>query len=227
LDPTLVRQVKGFRHDEFSVFSVHMALREAPRFRTLPGYEDINQALRLNIGFDTPEDFTAVLADVRLGKLPEKLAFIASVPTWFDPSQAPEGCHTAFLWQLVPYRLKDASWSDVGNEYAERCIAKFREYAPNVDEGNILAWAIQTPLDIEARIINMVEGGVFMGRMSMAQLEHFRPLPALAQFRTPIQGLYLAGACMHPGGGIIAAPGLIAADIILSDLKLPKWWEGE
>ena len=46
-----------------------------------------------------------------------------------------------------------------------------------------------------------------------------------SQFRTPIQGLYLAGACMHPGGGIIGGPGVIAADIILDDLKLPKWWE--
>ena len=66
-----------------------------------------------------------------------------------------------------------------------------------------------------------------MGRMHLAQLEHFRPLPELAQFRTPIQGLYMAGACMHPGGGIIAGPGLIAAEIIMDDLKLPKWWEGQ
>jgi hypothetical protein len=30
---------------------------------------------------------------------------------------------------------------------------------------------------------------------------------------------------MHPGGGIIGAPGLIAAEVIMDDLKRPKWWE--
>ena len=225
LDAELVRQVNGFRLDEFSVFAVHMALREAPVFKTQPGHEDVNQAFRLNIGFDRPEDFVAILSDVRQGNLPEKLAFIASVPTWFDPSQAPANFHTAFLWQLVPYKLNGAHWDDVKDEYMERCIAKWREYAPNLTADNILKAATQTPLDIEARIINMKEGGVFMGRMHFAQMEHFRPLPELAQFRTPIQGLYLAGACMHPGGGIIGAPGLIAAEIIMDDLKRPKWWE--
>ena len=225
LEADFLRQVKGFRLDEFSVFSVHMALREAPVFETRPGYEDVNQAFRLNIGLDTPEDFVSVLSDVRQGRLPEKLGFIASVPTWFDPSQAPEGFHTAFLWQLVPYRLKDAEWDEVKNEYMERCIAKWREYAPNLTEENILKATTQTPLDIEERFINMKEGGVFMGRMHFAQMEHFRPLPELAQFRTPIEGLYLGGACMHPGGGIIGAPGLIAAEVIMDDLRREKWWE--
>lgn len=225
LDAGFVRKVRGHRLDEFSVFAVHLALREAPKFRAAPGSEDINQSLRLDIGFDTPEDFVELMAQVRLGQLPDKLAFIASVPTWFDPSQAPPGHHTAFLWQLVPYQIKGATWDEVKEEYAERCIAKWREYAPNLTPDNILAAAAQTPVDIEGRIINMARGGVFMGRTHLAQMEHFRPLPEVAQFRTPIPGLYMAGACMHPGGGIIAGPGVIAADIIFDDLKLPKWWE--
>ncbi|MBI2316696.1 MAG: NAD(P)/FAD-dependent oxidoreductase [Betaproteobacteria bacterium] len=227
LEPGFVDKVKGFRLDEFSVFCVHLALKEAPRFKAQAGFEDINRAFRLNIGFDAPEDYTELVSQVRLGKLPEKLAFIASVPTWFDPSQAPEGYHTMFLWQLAPYRLKGATWEEVNDEYAARCVAKLREYAPNVTPDNIMGMATQTPVDISNRIINMAEGGVFMGRMNFAQLEHFRPLAELAQFRTPIKGLYLAGACMHPGGGIIAGPGVIAADVILDDLKRPKWWEAQ
>jgi phytoene dehydrogenase-like protein len=227
LDPGFVRKVKGHRLDEFSVFSVHLALREAPKFHTQPGYDDINRSLRLNIGFDRPQDFTEVVAQVRLGKLPEKLAFIASVPTWFDPSQAPPGCHTAFLWQLAPYEIKGETWDNVKDELARRCIAKWREYAPNLTDDNILGVAVQTPIDIENRFINMVRGGPFMARTNYAQMEHFRPLPELAEFRTPIEGLYLAGSCMHPGGGIIAGPALIAAELIMDDLNRPKWWETE
>ena len=225
LDPALVAKIKAFRLDEFSIFSVHLALREPPRVRAQKGYEDINQAFRLDIGFDTPDDFTTVLSEVRARKLPQKLAFIASSPTIFDPSQAPPGYHTAFLWQLVPYHLNGTTWDEVKEEYAECCISKWREYAPNLDRRNILKATAVSPVDLEARIPNMSEGGVFMGRMNFAQLERFRPLPELAEFRTPIEGLYLAGACMHPGGGIIGGPGVIAADIILDDLNMPKWWE--
>jgi phytoene dehydrogenase-like protein len=73
----------------------------------------------------------------------------------------------------------------------------------------------------------MVHGGPFMARTNYAQMEHFRPLPELAEFRTPIEGLYLAGSCMHPGGGIIAGPAVIAAELIMDDLNRPKWWETE
>ncbi|MCC6213193.1 MAG: NAD(P)/FAD-dependent oxidoreductase [Burkholderiales bacterium] len=225
LDPRFLNKVRHHRIDEFSIFAVHLALREAPRFAVREGHEDVNCALRLNIGFDSPADFVELLAQIRLGQLPDKLAFIASVPTWFDPSQAPPGHHTAFLWQLAPYEIRGAKWEDVAEDYANRCIERWREYAPNLTARNILAVATQTPRDIERRIVNMARGGVFMGRTHLAQMEHFRPLPELAQFRTPIQGLYLAGACMHPGGGIIAGPGVIAADILFDDLKLPKWWE--
>jgi len=49
--------------------------------------------------------------------------------------------------------------------------------------------------------------------------------PELAEVRTPINNLYLCGACCHPGGGIIGAPGVIAAEIIAEDHGLKKWWE--
>jgi hypothetical protein len=63
--------------------------------------------------------------------------------------------------------LKDADWDEVKDEYMERCIAKWREYAPNLTEDNILKATTQTPLDIEERFINMKEGGVFMGGRCM------------------------------------------------------------
>jgi phytoene dehydrogenase-like protein len=71
----------------------------------------------------------------------------------------------------------------------------------------------------------MKGGGVFMGRMIQAQLEYFRPIPELSQFKTPIKNLYLAGSCCHPGGGFIGAPGFIAANVIADDFGFNKWWE--
>ena len=82
-----------------------------------------------------------------------------------------------------------------------------------------------SPLDIVRKIANMRRGGVFMGRMIYGQLEYFRPSPEVSQFKTPIERLYLCGAACHPGGGIIAAPGFIAAGLICDDVGATKWWE--
>ena len=45
-----------------------------------------------------------------------------------------------------------------------------------------------------------------------------RPVPGAAQYAAPLAGLYLCGAGSHPGGGIMGAPGRIAA------LELLKEW---
>jgi phytoene dehydrogenase-like protein len=46
-----------------------------------------------------------------------------------------------------------------------------------------------------------------------------RPVAGWAAFRTPIKNLYLCGSATHPGGGIMGAPGRLAALEILKDGK--------
>ena len=46
-----------------------------------------------------------------------------------------------------------------------------------------------------------------------------RPLPAYSDYRSPIQGLYLCGSGAHPGGGVMGAPGRLAAQTLLKDMK--------
>ena len=228
LDEAFVKKVKNFKIDEFSIFGVHLALNEPPKHTSAKFDPDIDRAFKLDIGLETPEDYQILLSEIRLGKLPEHLGLFCSCPTLFDPTQAPRGKHTALIWQPAPYELRDGGvekWDEVKDEFMERCIDKWREHAPNLTNDNILMKRAITPLDIERKLYNMKLGGVFMGRMITAQLEYFRPMPELAQFRTPIKNLYLCGACCHPGGGIIGGPGLIAADIIAEDHEITKWWE--
>lgn len=228
LDESFIRELKGFKLDEFSVFSVHLALKAPPKFEASKFDGDLDMAFKWDIGLEKPSDYHDLWAEIRSGKLPERLGFFASCPTLFDPTQAPKGCHTAFLWQPAPYELKDAGaqgWDDVKASYMERCLEFLREYAPNLTDENILKKVAYTPIDIERKIVNMRRGGVFMGRLILGQLEYFRPLPQLSQFKTPIKNFYLCGACCHPGGGIIGAAGFIAAGVICDDLGLAKWWE--
>ena len=44
----------------------------------------------------------------------------------------------------------------------------------------------------------------------------FRPIPGLGRAETPIDGVYLASASAHPGGGVHGAPGANAARAALS-----------
>jgi phytoene dehydrogenase-like protein len=75
-----------------------------------------------------------------------------------------------------------------------------------------------TPLDIE-RSIGLTEGNIFQGELSLEQLFFLRPVAGWARYRTPIDNLYMCGSATHPGGGIMGAPGRLAALEILKDKK--------
>ena len=59
------------------------------------------------------------------------------------------------------------------------------------------------------------EGQPHHAELSLDQALWMRPLPQLAHYRTPIQGLWLCGPAMHPGAGIAGAAGLHCAREIL------------
>src|SRR5262249_49966602 len=79
-------------------------------------------------------------------------------------------------------------------------------YASNLDDGNVRAKLLFTPLDIERLNVNMVRGAVRMGAYIPSQLGVNRPHPLLSGTRTPIEGLYLCGSSTGNGGGINGAP---------------------
>jgi len=228
LDAEFIGKINRFKLDEFSIFGVHLALHEPPRHVAEAYDPDLARAFKLNIGLERPDDFSRTFAEIRQGRLPSEPGLFCSTPSLFDATQAPPGKHTALIWQPVPYAPVEAGnegWDAIKEPFMERCIAGWRAYAPNLDDRNIIARTAVTPADIEQKLINIRRGGVFMGRMIQSQLESFRPIPELAGCRSPIDGLYLCGACCHPGGGITGAPGLIAAEVIAEDLDLEKWWE--
>ncbi|MBI2372233.1 MAG: NAD(P)/FAD-dependent oxidoreductase [Deltaproteobacteria bacterium] len=229
LEEAFVRRIRGFKLDEFSIFGIHLALREPPRFRAAAFESALDQAFKLDVGLETPEDYERLWGEIRAGALPTRLGLYVSVPTLFDPSQAPRGHHTLLAWQPAPYALREGgaeAWDRVKEEFLGQCLDQLRVYAPNLTDQVILKAAALSPLDIERKLPNMARGGVFMGRLTQDQLEAFRPLPELAHCRTPIRNLYLCGACLHPGGGIIGAAGFIAAHAIADDLGVRRWWEG-
>jgi phytoene dehydrogenase-like protein len=118
--------------------------------------------------------------------------------------------------QYAPYRLAAGKhWDDVKEDFADRCLAEFARYAPNMP-GAIEHRQVLSPLDLE-RIFGLTGGNIMQGAMSLNQLHAFRPVPGWADHRTPIRGLYLCGAASHPGGGVMGACGKNGAAEILRD----------
>ena len=79
-------------------------------------------------------------------------------------------------------------------------IDTLAQFAPNIRDA-ILHRQVLTAWDME-QIFGLTEGNIFHGELSLHQLFFLRPVPAWANYRTPIQGLYQCGSGTHPGGGI-------------------------
>jgi len=92
-----------------------------------------------------------------------------------------------------------------------------RKYIENIDR-IITGIQVISPLDLE-RDFSLTEGNIFHGAMTLGQLFSLRPVRGYADYKTPIEGLYLCGAGTHPGGGAIGANGLNASREILKDLS--------
>ncbi|MDY6861640.1 MAG: NAD(P)/FAD-dependent oxidoreductase [Thermodesulfobacteriota bacterium] len=230
LDTGFIRQIKRWKYDEMSLFSFHMAIHEPPHYKASKDNPDLNKCWGVFMGNDTAATFDSQFADIRQGIQPAKdIAFCGIVPTLHDPSQAPPGKHTAFIWHYSTYNLKGGpeSWKEIEEDYADRVMDVWEEFAPNMNPKNVIGRYMYTPLDIHRENISMPEGGFCSGDMTSDQMGVYRPFHGYPHYRTPIGNLYVCGPSCHPGGGCSCAPGHNAAGVIAEDLKLKKWWENK
>ncbi len=214
-------KVERFKQTNWSLFGLHLSLNEAPRHLGSDFDPHVNEALKINLGCESLEQLFALHDEVALGRIPSRVSFGTGQITVFDPSQAPRGKHTAYAWHAMPYAPggKPENIETLKEEFAQRMIEKWREFAPNMTPDNILAKFIWTANDYTKELINMTHGDIFMGSFGGEQSmwNHFG-------YRTPIQGLYMAGSPTHPGGAISGGGGYIASRLIAEDLGLKPWW---
>ncbi len=227
LPPEVVERAKAFSFSPYVLFSVHLALKEPPRYPAASFDPEVDQGLNYNVGGEDPEGFADHWDEIEKGLPPASPRMQCAVPTLHDVTQAPPGRHTAFLWQYAPYHLAEGgpeAWDQIKDAYMECCLAAWRAYAPNLTGDAILAKWSFSPLDVERKLINMRCGDHCVGRASRDQMLEHRPMAGLLPYRTPVENLYLCGSSCHPFGNITGAPGYNAARVILEDLGLPRWW---
>src|SRR5690349_18160441 len=146
-------------------------------------------------------------------------------PTVFDPSQAPAGGHTAFMWEKLPYALhgEASHWDAVKEQHASEMLALWTDYAPNLADAVLDTFA-RSPLDTQRSFPNMQGGDLLIGSFASGQVGANRPFAGAGQYRTPLAGLYLCGGSTHPGGNITGLCGYNAARVIAADVVCRVWW---
>src|SRR5438309_296164 len=101
-------------------------------------------------------------------------------------------------------------------EAVERIFDVIESHAPGF-RASLIAYSALSPADLE-RDFGLVGGDIFHGALTLDQLWSARPLLGYADYRAPLDGLYLCGSGAHPGGGVTGAPGHNCAREVLRDL---------
>ncbi len=196
---------------------VNMALDALPHFKCMPGPgAHLRGAISISPSVEYME---RAYDDAKYGNFSRRPYIDMVIPSLTDPSVAPPGKHVMSCFvQYAPYKLRAGiSWDDQKEAFGDNVVNTIAEYAPNIKD-IILHKQVVTPLDLE-REFGLSEGNIFQGELSLEQLFFLRPVAGWAQFRTPIKNLYICGSAAHPGGGIMGAPGRLAALEILKDVK--------
>ncbi|HEY7737173.1 MAG TPA: NAD(P)/FAD-dependent oxidoreductase [Candidatus Limnocylindrales bacterium] len=224
VDPVVLGPTLGWRASNYRTpgvaAKVNLVVRKMPRFPAVEeGWEGILKGrILVAPGIDAIE---RAFDAAKYGRLSETPIVEATIPSLVDPSLvegAKRGTHVvSALVQYAPYELREGTWDARRDEVAERALAVLEGVAPGISK-LVTTRQVLTPLDLE-RDYGLSGGHPLHGEMALDQFFLWRPLLGHARYRMPVEGLYLAGAGAHPGGGITGGPGQNAAREILADRR--------
>lgn len=216
LDEKLVTRARNTHASSYAELTIHGALHERVEWKS---GEQANDCLAINLVDTTDfETFRRIFDDLRYNELPKSFIGGVGLHTNYDPSRAPEGCHTFYMNIYVPFELKDgglAAWERVKHDRAKWAIERFCAYTTNITPESFDAIYVESPADMVKHTPSFQRGDI-MGLGSFAyQSLGMRPTPELAQYRVPgAAGLYLSGPFMHPGGGLTGGGRAVAMRIM-------------
>jgi len=215
LEPGFLQKLQHYRMNG-TVAKVNLALSRLPNFSGLNGDVSLLSG-RIQV---SPEiDYLERAFDAcKYGEFSRHPYIEATIPTLWDSSLAPPGRHAMSIYmQYTPCKLRDADWDSRRDALGDTVIKTLAEYAPDLPN-LIEACEAITPKDLE-QTYGLTGGHIFHGELALDQLFTMRPMLNWAQYRTPIQSLYLCGSGTHPGTGLNGMSGANAAREIIKDLR--------
>jgi phytoene dehydrogenase-like protein len=189
---------------------LNVLLSELPNFTARPGIDQPHHYGQINAPL-TKAEWKAGFAAARCGDVAEHLWCELYFQSAHDPSVVPPGKHTMSVFaQYVPYAFKQGDWDDHRETVKERVFASLGRFCSNIPAA-VIDVQVLGPPDIEKKV-GLTGGHIFQGEC-LPQYMWSNRLSA----RTPMAGVYLCGACTHPGGSVIGINGRNAAMAVLKD----------
>jgi len=213
LPPRLLDDIGRFQWDS-PTMKIDWALSGAVPWTA----KDASDAGTVHLGVDL-DGMTRYAGDLATGTVPRKPFIVMGQMTTSDATRSPAGTESAWAYTHLPHGapLRAATVQRQVKHVESVIEARAPGFLDTVQVRRVLA-----PTDLEQLNANLAEGAVGGGTANIHQQLIFRPVPGLARPETPIDGVYLASASAHPGGGVHGAPGANAAHAAL----LRTTWTG-
>jgi phytoene dehydrogenase-like protein len=208
LDAGFVRRVDHIRSRGLAA-KLHIAFNRAPPFRAVS-----EAALRGRLLLAPSLQYIEhAYNHAKYGEFSASPVMEITVPSVNDPTLAPPGQHVlSAIVQYVPFALKEG-WDSARPRFLDAALDALERVAPGL-RGCIVGTEVSTPVDLQREF--RVSGGHWHhGDLAFDQILMVRPVPGAAQYRSPVEGLFLCGAGCHPGGGVMGVAGRNAAQQVL------------
>jgi phytoene dehydrogenase-like protein len=226
--PKVAHRVRNIDYDRAQIWWGNVALHELPKYTAAATNPDLGPQPRLYFGPKDP-DYMAnrYQAEIFTKGWPSKLFILTAPDSIWDPTRAHAKKHSILVEEFAPpFRyFAEREWLRKKKEFVDELFKQWVQYAPNMTKDNLIDAFITTPLDVTMRHPDMIEGGWVEGAMHAYQLGRFRPVPELANYRTPVQNLYMCSSNLHSAGGIGRGSSYNCYKVIAEEHGLEKFWQ--
>ncbi len=206
------------------------ALHEPPKYKAEDFNPDLRETFWLGLGMDADTEHIANECRwMNLGKFPplEDFSPMVCCNSLVDPAFAPPGKHVVQNEMQAPpasfHNEKD--WLVIKKRYIEDMMTVWQKYAPNMKPDNLVGVDPNSPYD-NLRMKNLAPHGQ-TGTIDRSgfQLAENRPIPELANYRTPVKNLYATGSAWSPGGNAGSGESYACFKVIAGELGLDNPWQ--
>jgi phytoene dehydrogenase-like protein len=163
------------------------------------------------------EEMVAAVDSAVDGRMPDPMPFAAVLPTGPDPSQAPAGQDTLYLWAGWAPRRPVQGWDALASSAGQAMIDGASRYIDGVASLELGRFVETWPL-LEQRT-HVPNGNPYYVDLLFSRNGPMRPALGLGGYTTPVPGLFLTGGGTHPGPSVSGIPGQLTARKVLASMR--------
>lgn len=198
--------------------TVHMAFSgQLDYSRLQAGREDAVNLRKTALLTGSFEDMCDAVEASTQGRLPERMPVAMVLPTGPDPSQAPPGQDTIYLWAGWAPRDPPEGWDALAPRAGQALVDQAARYVDGFGELEIGRFV--EPWTVLRDRTRVPDGNPYYVDLLASRNGPLRPALGLGGYTTPIPGLFLTGGGTHPGPSVSGLPGQIAARKVLATMR--------